>query len=140
MSRFDYWTHGVSTFAEHAVEGLSVRHAGNGTVVKQPRGSDNWFHLAVPTPTIVDDEDEMRVKIMAFHASTQNVAMVKAWHVYMGGRLVAAQDLDLTGDHIYKDWQGSWLVSGPLNFSLRVEFLQDDSVIIFEGAGAGFED
>ncbi|MGH9039994.1 MAG: hypothetical protein ACRDZ3_07175, partial [Acidimicrobiia bacterium] len=74
MSRYDYWTHGVQTFAEgparridnnEPVPGLDVCHVGWGTIVKQPAGTTNWFHLGVPTPTIIDDETPLSMVIMA---------------------------------------------------------------------------
>lgn len=148
MARFDYWVHGVSTFVEDEGAGFRVTRQGGGTTVQQTANTDstantaNWLHLAVPTPTIIDDEEKVGLQIMAFHAETNENARITDWHVWMNGNQVAQRTLRLTGASIYQDWRiPNWSVTGGLVLCLRAEFLPGDPIgtVTIKGAGAGFE-
>jgi len=144
MARYDYWTHGVSTAVEN-MDDVHIQRFGWGTTVRQHAGGDNWFHFAVPTPTVVDDDETIGLAIMAFHAETKNGAVIKEWHAYMGETPIGSypdfEPTDGTDQHVYRSWRTrNYRVTGPVGMSLRVEFPRDDSEITFQGAGAGFED
>ena len=143
MSRYDYWVHGVSTFVEWPELATKITHAGFGTVVTQPASTSNWFHLPVPTPTVIDDEEKVGLRVVAFQAHTNENAHIKDWHLYMGEKLVGTRAGDWTGENIYQSWEvGNWALSGGLNLCFRVEFLDGTpgGEVTFRGAGAGFED
>lgn len=142
MARYDYWVHGVATFVEVEGEGIRVTRQGGGTTVQQTANTANWLHLAVPTPTIIDDEEKVGLQIVAFRAETNENARITDWHMWMNGTQVAQLPLALTGANIYQDWEiPNWLVTGGLVLCLRAEFLTGDPVgsVTIRGAGAGFE-
>ena len=140
VPRYDYWIHGVSTMVEDAERATDIIHFGSGTTVRQPANTDNWFHIAVPTPTIIDDEEKVGLRVVAFHAKAEN-ADITEWHLYMGKDLVGTRQENWTGE-IYQAWEvGNWALSGPLNLCFRVAFHDStpQATFTFQGAGAGFE-
>jgi hypothetical protein len=81
------WTHGHSLEIEYpnrgslARKGFSARWTG--------RGQDNWLHLAIPTPVIVNGK-RLRVGSVLVRFRTGG-ATVKAIHVYDGEKKIAAR-------------------------------------------------
>jgi len=140
MARYDFWTHGVSVAVETMDDVTEIVRAGGGTTVFQKAGTRNWYHFAVPTPTLVDDEEKISLKIMAFHGATTNNAVVEVMHAWMGGTKLGEKTVGRTGPGIYDSWPIDSPVYGPLAICLSVYFPQADSSVTFEGAGAGFED
>ncbi|MGH8992873.1 MAG: DUF6623 family protein [Acidimicrobiia bacterium] len=160
MGRYDMWIHGVSAVVEHPVEGMNVRHAGNGMILQQPAGSWNWVHITVPTPTIIDGDAEVAATRIAFTADVNENARIKDVHVYMGGQHISADSVDWSGTRLRRD---SFLgepffdpfrdgiaaraaprirhADGPLTLCLRVEFLDgaETGEICLTGAGAAFD-
>lgn len=140
MSRYDYWVHGVSTFVERPQLLATIFHAGHGTVATQAGNTDNWFHIAVPTPTMIDDEEKVGLRVVAFRAKADN-AEITEWHLYMGKDLVGTRQETWSGE-IDQTWEvGNWALRGPLNLCFRVAFHDGtpQATFTFQGAGAGFE-
>ena len=60
---FQFWTHGVSVIPEYTKEytghdnGLYMRRAGWGTLVKQKANTWNFFHFAIPSATKLDNDN-----------------------------------------------------------------------------------
>ena len=61
---YEYWTHGVNVQIEYPdrlsglTEGESAepRRSGWGTLVRQQENTTNWFHFAIPTPVMIDNQ------------------------------------------------------------------------------------
>jgi len=140
MARYDYWTHGVSMAVEDMNPVTLLQRTGRGTVVRQTAGSGNWFHFAVPTPTVVDDEEEIHVVVVAFHAETRNNAIIREVNAWMGGTFLGGDPVGGSTPHVYHPWKMNFRLTGPVVVCLWVDFLQADSEVTFQGAGAGFED
>lgn len=156
MSRYDYWIHGVSTFVEDPVPVTLMVHAGYGTLVQQPAGTDNWFHIPLPSPTILDDDSEVAVVRVAFNARVNENACIKAVELWMNDeRISGGAPVEWSGEHLYQElWVGDeWPAGsaapprikhadGGLSLRFRVEF-RDGAIpgqITFQGAGAQFDE
>jgi len=158
MSRYDLWTHGVNTVVEFPDRAVDIRHAGWGTLVEQEAGgpSDNWFHIPLPTPTVLDSDTEVALVNVAIRADANENARIRQIDVRELGDLVHRADVDLAGPniqhtlHIGGEFNAPLLASGAaprqINFALavcmRVDFLTGVPTgrIIFRGAGARFDE
>ena len=150
---FQFWTHGVDIAAEYTPEytgtknGLYLRRTGWGAQVRQNQGTENWFHLPIPSATRLDDDNVdyyhvwLRVKV-------NNNAILDRVHVrqaagpggladliYDSGTLnITGQDTTLSfnlPDHRCK---------GPLCICTHVKFDGENGEVIFGGAGGWFEE
>ena len=157
MARSDYWIHGVSTFVEYPDRTTEIRHAGNGTIVKQRANSDNWFHLPIPTPTSIDGDAEVAVTWVALKASTNENARIRDVHLRTADEFYSwGGRPDLSGN-ISKVWKigDEWgpigisaqppvirQIRGSIALCLRVDFLDGtlEGEITFWGAGAAFDE
>lgn len=156
MSRYDFWTHGVSTFVEDPVPGTVMVHAGYGTLVHQPAGTENWFHIPLPSPTILDSDTEVAVVRVAFRARVNENARIKAVELWRNNEKISGGDpVEWSDEPIYKAWWvgDEWPAGsaapprimhsdGGLSLRFRVAFL-DGAVpgeITFQGAGAQFDE
>src|SRR5262245_51714722 len=96
------WIHGVSAVVEDP-RSLTIQHAGFGTSVKlapptpgesaDARGP-KWINFAIPTPSVIDGDEDVAVTKVHCHASLKGHARVIAAHVWMGERLIYQQDVD----------------------------------------------
>ena len=147
MSDYALWTHGVSMEVENAGggRGLHIQRTGFGTKIKQNRGTSNWFHLAVPTPTLWEGE-HLRLCAASLRVDVNNDAVIKRVHVRESlegetgycSKVCDSGDINITGQvtHIPLDHFGQ--VEGPLAICAYVEFEGDDGEIRSIGAGALF--
>ena len=55
MRVYDFWTHGTSVQIEDPDKVQYIRRWGYGTTIRQEHETWNWFHFAIPTPTIIDN-------------------------------------------------------------------------------------
>lgn len=147
--RYDFWVHGVNTIVEYPEHARIIRHAGWGTLVEQdadPPGRNNWFHLPIPTPTIIKGDhgalDWLALKVWM----NENVRIAQI-HVRMGDLKIidespgwVGQDRD-TEERISFNGDSVLYTNAAINLCTKVEFLSGTprGRIIFRGAGAVFK-
>ncbi len=143
------WIHGTTFEAEDPGALTGIQRVGWGTLFRGKPGKFTWFHVAIPTPVIVDNVRPSLEKVFVFYKT--NGASIRNVHIYDGPRNIKSfDDLVLEGDR-----SGSvlptngWGISPPatlgfsLGISLGVQFsIGFDSVvtteILFTTAGADF--
>jgi Family of unknown function (DUF6623) len=93
------WIHGTSMQIEYPERVDAVRRAGSGIVVEGKPGSRNWFHFAIPTPVIVDD-NRLKVGSVLLVCHTLSAdAVIRDLHVFDGGHRIAEHNnIGLSGD------------------------------------------
>ena len=110
------WIHGTSAQVEDP-KGLianGVLRRGWGTSFFGHSGSFNWFHVAIPTPVILDDARPRLVKVFVFYKSLSG--SIKNIHVWDGAtRVKSFNGLSLSGDHgLGIDAANTWAIDPPL--------------------------
>jgi len=143
---FKFWTHGAALIPEYtaadngANNGLNIRRAGFGTVVRQTAGTWNWFHLAVPSPTRLDDDVSRHIRAW-LDVQVNNFAVITHIHVREGGSLLHSMSLNHTGQNgIVNINVPDGSVSRPICICVRARFDTNAGMIIFRGAGMEFEE
>jgi hypothetical protein len=150
---FRFWTHGVSVIPEYTKEytgtdnGLYMRRAGFGAVIRQNVGTSNWFHFAIPSATELDDDNVSRYHawlrfkintgavITNIHVRENNAANSNCPVIWQNNSLsITGQDteysIDLPDTRCY----------GPLVICVRVVFEAAGGEVTFTGAGGHFEE
>lgn len=149
---FKFWTHGVNVQVEYSKEatghdnGLYIRRAGFGTIIKQRGETWNWFHFAIPSATKLDDDNVKRQHAW-LRGKINNFATIKqvTVHEAKGGsdcpRIYNNNNLNLTGRELNESFDlPDRVCKGPLVMCVRVEFEDDRGEVVFCGAGAWFEE
>ncbi len=91
------WAHGHSMMVEAPWNIASEWRAGFFIRVVGRRGTTNWFHFAIPTPVIINDNRLRIDSAMLRFRSGSNLADVTNVHVFDGeNRIFAADNLDLS--------------------------------------------
>ncbi len=149
---FRLWTHGASVIPEYTKEytgtdnGLYLRPTGYGAIVRQNVGTSNWFHLAIPSATKLDDDN-----VSKYHAwlrfKINTGAVIKRIHVRenqvnsqcpliwdSGSKTISGQDTE------YSINLTDSKCRGPLIICVKVHFEANGGEIIFAGAGGHFEE
>ena len=109
-------------------------------------GTGNWFHFAIPSATLLDDDN-----VSYYHAwvrfKINTGAVIKRIHVRENSKNSACPHLydsgpiSVTGqDTTYSINLPDRQCKGPLVICLYVWFEADDGEIIFTGAGGHFEE
>ena len=149
MSKYcSFWTHGTSVHVEYPDRVRSIHRMGSCTRVRQdantqdPDKSNNWFHFAIPTPTILDD-DQVDHTDVYLRAKVNENAKVDVVHVWEGGeRLERFDGLGIVNQHF--DFERSITTRrgprGGLMICAYVKFLtgRPRPEVWFNGAGARF--
>jgi hypothetical protein len=147
------WLHG-SMFKPEYPERLSkIKPVGWGLEVSGKAGTDNWFHIPISTPVILDGIRPKLSKIFVLYNTTTETianAAIKDVHLYDGkNKIKAIGGLALSGDHGGTiDVLNSWKIEPPITvysglaISVHVEFpegpLHGETSITFNTAGADF--
>jgi len=97
------WVHGTSIQIELPEQIESVRRLGFYTRIVGKPNTTNWFHFAIPTPVIVDnDRKQVGPIILRFRTLSAN-AVVRDVHIYDGeARIAAHNGVNLSGDHFFE--------------------------------------
>lgn len=163
---FVFWTHGVAVIPEYTTEytgketchnkklpyNLYMKRTGQGTFIRQTEGTCNWFHFAIPSATKLDNDN-----VSHFHAwlrvRVNNSAIINAVHIWKAQgqsgaeeRIYNSQDpntpsLNETGQHRTLDFDlPDDRCEGPLVMCVHVSFNKKGGELVFEGAGARFEE
>ena len=147
MSDYTLWTHGVSVEVENVdgSRGLHIERTGFGAKIKQNRGTSNWFHLAIPTPTLWNGED-LRLCAASLRVDVNNDAVIKRLHVRESlegdsgycSKVCDSGEINITGQVTRLSLDHLGHVEGPLAICAYVEFEGEEGEIRFIGAGALF--
>ena len=148
MGGHTFWTHGVSVQVEHVDGslGLHIQRTGFGATIKQNRGTSNWFHLAIPTPTALDGWTATH-RDGCLRVDVNSDAVIKKVHVRESAwaspgecpKIYDSGDINITGQvtELPLDLPNG-KVDGPLVVCVYVEFKGGDGEIRFIGAGTRF--
>jgi hypothetical protein len=145
MHDYSFCTHGVGVEAEHSGVSLGLRilRTGFGAKVRQNRGTSNWFHLALPTLTLLDG-DNVRHHAVSLGVDINNDAVIKRVHVRKSiegtsgwcSNVYDSGDINITGQITRIGCDVSMgRITGPLAVCAYVEFEGDGGEIRFIGAG-----
>jgi Matrixin/Putative peptidoglycan binding domain len=96
------WIHGTSVQVEFPDQLESIRRFGFFSRVVGRRDTFNWFHFAIPTPVIVDnDRKVVGPVILRFITGGTNAVVqhVDVWDGHM--RIAAHHDINLSGDQLF---------------------------------------
>ncbi len=140
--RFDYWIHGVNVQVEYTDPGreLYIRRAGFGTVIRQRVGTNNWFHLAIPTPLYLDD-DEVVYRGLALSGYINNKATIRKVDIWHGRQRILTQNVSLSSKDLYEYFDlADRKCRGPMVVCVFVEFDGIGGEIRFDGAGVHFDE
>ncbi|MFD9412501.1 hypothetical protein ACFWBN_36615 [Streptomyces sp. NPDC059989] len=148
---YHFWTHGVSIIPEKTKEftgdhnGLFLQRAAWGARVRQNPGTDNWFHFAIPTPTILDGGSSVWTGDVWIRVKVNNGATVTGVRVHQTGGLNAASPvlfdagpLNITGQDTQLTFHTPQSTTGPYVVSTHVQFENEGAEIVFGGVGGGF--
>ena len=83
MARHEFWAHGVDVLIEYPdkIVGMTgdrraePRRSGWGTLVYQKENTSNWFHFAIPTPVIIENQETI-LKFMRIRAEINKAARI----------------------------------------------------------------
>jgi hypothetical protein len=83
------WIHGHSMQIEYPDKVAAIWRAGFYIRVDGKPGTKNWFHFAIPTPVIVDDNRLRADSVMLQCRTGSTDAVITAIHVYDGAAKIA---------------------------------------------------
>jgi hypothetical protein len=107
------WMHGNAVVAEHPEHLLALDHRGWGPEFKLRRGTDSWFHIAIPTPLILENQRPQLVRVFLCFSTPEGDGHIREIHLYDGpDRFQMFENLSLAGD------RRAYLMSGYNTFTL----------------------
>lgn len=144
--RYDYWTHGVATILEYPERAKLVRHSGYGTSVEQEAKTKGWFHIPIPTPSVLEGDTTIGIKTFALVAKVNENAKVDRLHLRRGKDLIFDKEVSFIGTAInqaFSDFLATTSTGSTGNavtLCVHVEFLTGSprGRVEFYGAGACF--
>jgi predicted Zn-dependent protease len=93
------WTHGTDLHVEVDANVESIRRFGFFTRVVGRPNTTNWYHFAIPTPVIVDNNRLAFARAMLRLVTGGTSAVVRDVHIYDGSaRIAAHQAVNLSGN------------------------------------------
>lgn len=122
------WVHGNAIVAEHPENLLALDYRGWGPEFQLERGTKSWFHLAIPTPLILDDQRPELVRVFLYFNAPESDGYISEVHVYDGSeRLQVFENLFLVGDcrAFLISWSNAFTLPSPrlLHRGLSISFL-----------------
>jgi Matrixin/Putative peptidoglycan binding domain len=97
------WIHGTSVTVELPDQLESVRRFGFFTRLIGKPNTANWFHFAIPTPVIVNNDRKVLGPCMLRFQTGSTNAVVRDVHIYDGEVRVAAHDgVNLSGNQPFR--------------------------------------
>jgi hypothetical protein len=96
------WTHGTSMAVEFPNQIESSRRFGFFMRVVGSPNTQNWFHFAIPTPVIVNNDRKSVGPVILRFVTGGASAVVRDVHVYDGEvRIAAHQNVNLSGSQLF---------------------------------------
>jgi len=148
--RHDYWTHGIATVLESPQLAQLVQHRSDiGTVIEQAANTGAWFHIPIPTPSVLAGDTTISLRDFALVATVNDNAKVDLLHLRRGKDLVYNKGVSFVATLINQTFGGGTLAiptsaggsSGcGITLSVHVAFLSGTprGRVEFHGAGAIF--
>lgn len=148
MARYEFWTHGVNVKIEYPdrIVGMTVderaepRRSGWGTLVHQKENTTNWFHFAIPTPVIIDNQ-EAELRFIRLRAEINENARIDTIHFRHDNRIIYSQEVNITNRSVDETFQSPrTVIRRGLALCIHISFLPGDTrgMVIFKGAGGAF--
>jgi hypothetical protein len=148
MVQYELWTHGVNVQIEYPDrivgrpddEHAKPRRSGWGTVVCQEKNTSNWFHFAIPTPVMINNQNSF-LKFIRLRAEINENARIDTIHFRQDNRIILSQDVNITNCSVDETFHSpKTAIQLSLALCVHVSFLSGDSrgMVIFKGAGAAF--
>lgn len=119
------WIHGHSMQIEFPDRLISVWRAGFFIRIEGKSNTNNWFHFAIPTPVIVDDNRLRAHSVMLVFRTNSEDAIVRDIHIYDGDKKIAVHNrTDKTGAVGSYRWEvpGHPEVHWGVGISIGVDF------------------
>ena len=146
--RFDFWTNGIATVMENPELARSVRRrTDTGLEVQQEGGTGAWFHIPIPTPSVLEGDSTTAIRFFALVAEVNQNATIDRLDVRRGTDLLNSQRVSFTGrivNQVFEMPDTSTSVNARtgagIAISLHVTFLTGTprGKINLLGAGAAF--
>jgi len=148
MARYEFWTHGVNVQIEYPdnIVGMTgnecaePRRSGWGTLVHQKENTTNWFHFAIPTPAIINNQ-EATLRFIRLRAEINETARIDTIHFRHDNRVIFSKEINFTNCSVDETFQSSGtIIRRGLALCVHISFLPGDArgMVIFKGAGACF--
>lgn len=144
MARSDLWTHGINTILESPELATVQRRSDIGTVVEQDGGTSAWFHVPIPTPSVLDGDTSVSLRRIMLAFTLNRNAKLERIHVRRGKDLVVNLSVSLTNimiNNIFECPDAPTLVGASsgagMTISLFVHFLPGAPRGRFEMHNAG---
>ena len=148
MARYEFWTHGVNVQIEYpdSIVGITgderaePRRSGWGTLVYQKENTANWFHFAIPTPALINNQ-EVTLRFIRLRAEINETARIDTIHFRHDNRVIFTKEVNITNCSVDETFQSSGaIIRRGLALCVHISFLPGDTrgMVIFKGAGASF--
>ncbi len=140
---YHLWTHGVGVLvANEQAAGLEVTRSGHYGRIRQAAGSTNWFHFAIPTGTILDNESvdlrgawlRYRINLDA-HIERVHLTESRAADGADAKRMYDSEPVMFSGVSSQMAIDLDHRIQGPVALSVRVNFHGPRGEVHFIGAG-----
>jgi len=137
------WIHGHNMEVEYPDRLENFRRAASGTMVDGKAGTANWFHFAITTSEVLDNDSYAAGAIFVRFKSGSQDAYIKDVHIYDGEfKIFEFNDLKLHPDKFTTERFDPPLIelNYGLGISIRVEFGDSGASrrMDFSSAGAVF--
>ncbi|MDL4814017.1 DUF6623 family protein [Actinomadura opuntiae] len=137
------WTHGNAVVPEtpHLLEEIAYR--GFGAYVRLQRGTQQWFHVPMPTPVFIRDSRPKVRKIMILGKSDVSSCIRKV-HVFDNAKRVEDHSVTICGDKLALSsgntiWPNDLTIYFGLGISMLIDAQTFSAEFNFAGFGADWE-
>ncbi|MBW1726194.1 MAG: hypothetical protein JRF31_02975 [Deltaproteobacteria bacterium] len=148
MAQYEFWTHGVNVQIEYPDRIVGItgnkhaepRRSGWGTLIYQKENTTNWFHFAIPTPVIINNQ-EATLRFIRFRAEINETARIDRIHFRHDNRIILSREFNITNCSVDETIQSpKTIIRRSLALCVHISFLPGDArgMVIFKGAGGGF--
>ena len=148
MALYEFWTHGVNVQIEYPdnIVGMTgdecaePRRSGWGTLVHQKENTTNWFHFAIPTPSLINNQ-EATLRFIRLRAEINETARIDRIHFRHDNRIMLSREVNITNCSVDETIQSpKTIIRRSLALCVHISFLFGDvrGMVIFKGAGGAF--
>lgn len=135
------WIHGHAMEVEFPDRIAHEQRAGFYYRLDGRAGTENWFHIAIPTPAVVNDQ-HLKIGSVLLRYRTAGGAVLTAVHVYDGDALIAHFDGLANHPETFvmerHEIAGSPQIRSALGLSISVRFPTAGARIEVAAAGGDF--
>jgi hypothetical protein len=142
---WEYWTHGISAIVEFPGQVAEIRHNTLGLDLRQRANTDNWLHLALPSPSMLDNNDVFIIDALLKGKSNEN-ARVDRIRISDHGAILFEQAVNFTDETFDEKFQRPGpgvrpVIKSGITFSVHVSFLTGSPMgaVVIQSAGMRLE-